>query len=158
MTGVLVWDLSSAFDTLDIDLFLKKMVLYGADVNTLSWFKSFLTDRTQRTRIGTKISEPLTLVSGVPQGAILSPIVFTLYTADMELWLKTSNLFNFADDTTTDNKGVNKLEIGLRLVEDANNVLDFMSSNGLVTNQSKTEISALNITKLYLIIIVLLKR
>ena len=54
---------------------------------------------------------PLGLVSGVPQGGILSLIIFTLYTADMELWLKTSKLFNFADDTTTYNKGKSLLEI-----------------------------------------------
>ena len=74
----------------------------------------------------------------MPQGGILSPIIFTLYTADMELWLKTSSLFNFADDTTTDNKSKNKEEIRTRLEEDALNVLDFMESNGLVANKAKT--------------------
>ena len=87
---------------------------------------------------------PLGLVSGVPQGGILSPIIFTLYTADMELWLKTSKLFNFADDTTTDNKGKSLLEIKLWLEEDATNVLTFMASNGLVANQAKTEFMFLN--------------
>ncbi len=143
-TGVLVWDLSSAFDTLDIDLFLKKLQLYGANQITLRWFKSFLTGRTQRVRIGSATSDKLGLVSGVPQGAILSPIVFTLYTADMELWLKTSRLSNFADDTTTGNSGKNKEEIKKRLIEDANNVLNFMASNGLVANKSKTEFLMLN--------------
>ena len=115
MTGVLVWDLSSAFDTLDIDLFLKKLSLYGADTLTTNWFRSFLTGRTQRVRVNDSISTPLELVSGVPQGSILGPIIFTLYTADMELWLNTSNLFNFADDTTTDNRGKNKEEIRTQL-------------------------------------------
>ena len=64
ITGVLVWDLSAAFDTLDIELFLKKMALYGADKKTLSWFKTFLTERTQRVRIGTTLSAPLRLTEG----------------------------------------------------------------------------------------------
>ena len=144
MTGILVWDLSAAFDTLDIDLFLMKMELYGADRKTLDWFRSFLCGRTQRVKIGNSISPPLELTSGVPQGGILSPIVFTLYTADMELWLKTSGAFNFADDTTTDNRGKNKEEIKTRLEEDAKNVLKFMASNGLVANNSKTEFLLLN--------------
>ena len=144
MTGILVWDLSSAFDTLDIMLFLKKMTLYGADELTINWFGSFLSGRTQRVRIGDSLSTLLELVSGVPQGGILSPIIFTLYTADMELWLKTSSLFNFADDTTTDNKSKNKEEIRTRLEEDALNVLDFMASNGLVANKAKTEFLLLN--------------
>ena len=62
----------------------------------------------------------------------------------MELWLKTSSLFNFADDTTTDNKSKNKEEIRTRLEEDALNVLDFMESNGLVANKAKTEFLLLN--------------
>ena len=80
----------------------------------------------------------------MPQGGILSPIIFTLYTANMELWLKNSNLTNYADDTTTDNKSKNIIEIKSRLEEDATNVLDFMASNGLVANKSKTEFLLLN--------------
>ena len=41
-TGILVWDLSSAFDTLDIDLFLKKIKVYGSDALTIEWFRTFL--------------------------------------------------------------------------------------------------------------------
>ena len=144
MTGVLVWDLSAAFDTLDIELFLQKLTIYGADSITLSWFRSFLTDRTQRVRVGNAISSPLTLVSGVPQGGILSPMIFTIYTADMEIWLKTSKVFNYADDTTTDNKSKYPEDIKSRLEEDALNVLSFMASNGLVANQAKTEFLVLN--------------
>ena len=73
MTGVLVWDLSSAFDTLDIELFLKKLSLYGADAMTSNWFRSFLTGRTQRVKIGNSILSPLEPVSGVPQGGHAEP-------------------------------------------------------------------------------------
>ena len=68
VTGILVWDLSSAFDTLDIELFLKKMEIYGADELTLNWFRSFLSERSQRVKIGSSTSPALRLVSGVPQG------------------------------------------------------------------------------------------
>ena len=131
MTGILIWDLSSAFHTLDVDLFLTKLALYGSDDLTTNWFRSFLTGRTQRVRIGSALSSPLPLVTGVPQGGILSPIIFTLYTADMESWLKTSKLTNFADDTTTFNKGKCKLDIKKRLEEEADVVLDYMALNGL---------------------------
>jgi hypothetical protein len=144
MTGVLVWDLSAAFDTLDIDLLLKKLAIYGADETTLSWFRAFLTNRSQRVRIGGALSSPLRLETGVPQGSILSPIVFTLYTADMELWIKHSTLINFADDTTTYTKSKEAGEIKDRLEEDAKQVLKFMASNGLIANEAKTEFLLLN--------------
>ena len=143
-TGILVWDLSSAFDTLDIELFLKKMEIYGADNQTTNWFKTFLTGRTQRVRIGGALSAPLLLESGVPQGGILSPMIFTIYTADMEMWLKESTLTNFADDTTTGSKGNDPKIIKANLEEDAKNVLSFMTSNGLVANKAKTEFLVLN--------------
>ena len=144
ITGILVWDLSSAFDTLDINLFLRKLTIYGADETTRNWFRSFLSGRTQRVRIGGTLSDPLELVSGVPQGGILSPIIFTLYTADMEQWLKSSKLSNFADDTTTGVKNKHMEGVRKGLEEDAHNVLCFMASNGLVANQSKTEFLVLN--------------
>ena len=144
MTGVLVWDLSSAFDTLDIELFIRKIETYGADNLTQDWFRSFLSGRTQRVRIGGALSAPLVLESGVPQGGILSPIIFTIYTADMEDWLKESTLTNFADDTTTVSKGKEAAQIKMNLEDDARNVLSFMASNGLVANKAKTEFLVLN--------------
>jgi hypothetical protein len=144
MTGVLVWDLSSGFDTLDIELFKRKIETYGADNLTQVWFRSFLSSRTQRVRIGGALSAPLVLESGVPQGGILSPIIFTIYTADMEDWLKESTLTNFADDTTTVSKGKEAAQIKMNLEDDARNVLSFMASNGLVANKAKTEFLVLN--------------
>ena len=84
-TGILIWDLSAAFDTLDINLLCKKLELFGFIEHTIRWFNSFLSDRKQRVKIGNILSGLVLLNSGVPQGGILSPIIFTLYTADLEL-------------------------------------------------------------------------
>ena len=130
--------------TMDIELFLQKLTIYGADQTTKNWFESFLSGRTKCVRIVDTLSPPQGLVSGVPQGGILSQIIYTLYTADMELLLTTSHSFNFADDTTTDNKSNDKEEIKSRLEADARNVLAYMASNGLVANQSKTDFLLLN--------------
>ena len=125
-------------------MLLKKLAIYGADEITLDWFRSFLSKRTQRVRIGGTLSSPLGLETGVPQGGILSPIVFTLYTADMELWIKHSTLINFADDTTTYTTSKEARQIKDSLEEDANQVLKFMASNGLIANEAKTEFLLLN--------------
>ena len=55
-TGVLIWDLSAAFDTLDIQLLCEKLEIFGFNTRTVAWFKSFLSDRSQRVRIGQYIT------------------------------------------------------------------------------------------------------
>ena len=52
ITGILLWDLSAAFDTLDATLMCKKLELYGSSKETVSWFSSFLIGRTRRVKIG----------------------------------------------------------------------------------------------------------
>ena len=91
ITGVLFWDLSAAFDTLNSNLLIQKLRLYGCDTKMCKRFNSFLMGREQAVRIGDQISRPLQLRSGVPQGSILSPIIFTIYCADLEEWVKHSS-------------------------------------------------------------------
>ena len=137
-TGVLIWDLSAAFDTLDPGLFCQKLEIYGLDRKSKEWFNSFLTGRTQRVKIGSQLSGPLNLTSGVPQGGILSPIIFTIYGADMEDWVEHSTIFNYADDTTSSCVDKSIETIKKKLENDAENMLCFMASNGLVANPAKT--------------------
>ena len=84
------------------------------------------------------------LTSGVPQGGILSPIIFAIYVADMQLWLKHSSALTYADDTSSSVKDKRIEEVVRKLEEDAINVLKFMASNGLVANPSKTPLLILN--------------
>ena len=99
ITGVLLWDLSAAFDCLDIDLLCKKLEIYGFEELTVKWFSSFLSNRSQRVRIGEAISNKIDLKSGVPQGGVLSPVVFVPYLSDLEDWLIHSSSWTYADDT-----------------------------------------------------------
>ena len=75
-TGILLWDLSAAFDTIDPGLMCEKLKLYGFDRVSTEWFRSFLTGRSQFVKIGTSKSKSLNLVSGVPQGGILSTLLY----------------------------------------------------------------------------------
>lgn len=137
-TGVLIWDLSAAFDTLDPELLCQKLDIYGVDKKSKGWFYTFLTNRTQRVKIGNQISNPMCLTSGVPQGGILSPIIFTIYGADMEEWVDHSTVFNYADDTSSSCADKSLDRIQEKLENDAGKILCFMASNGLVANPKKT--------------------
>ena len=87
ITGVLIWDLSAAFDTVNTELLCEKLKIYGCNNLTCALFTSFLNGRSQQVKIGKELSTPLMLTSGVPQGGILSPMVFTIYTSDLHYYV-----------------------------------------------------------------------
>ena len=73
-------DLSAAFDTLDHAILLRRLEsTFGISGLALSWFKSYLSDRTQSVVVDGLMSTPIPLVFGVPQGLVLRPVLFTLY-------------------------------------------------------------------------------
>ena len=67
-TGVVMIDLRKAHK-----LLLKKLQIYGLKSNSLKWFESYLSGRYQKVCVDGKLSEPLSIQSGVPQGSILGP-------------------------------------------------------------------------------------
>ena len=101
VTGVLMWDLTAAFDTLDHEILLSKLEIYGFSENALLWIRSYLTGRTQKVKIGNKLSNLANLESGVPQGGNFSPLAFVIYVSDLEDWLEYAISLTYADDTST---------------------------------------------------------
>ena len=74
-------DLSAAFDTIDHQKLLDLLNhSFGISGDTLRWFKSYLQEIIQMVQIGSSTSGPVTLKYGVPQGSVLGPILFTMYT------------------------------------------------------------------------------
>ena len=79
-TVLLLLDLSSAFDTVDkvklINILSEEIKITG---NALNWFKSYLFGRTQKVKIGENFSDSVVIEFGVPQGSVLSPVLFNIY-------------------------------------------------------------------------------
>ena len=90
-------DFSKAFDSVPHERLLKKVEAYGIRGNLLSWIRNFLTSRKQRVVLGGKYSNWQDVTSGIPQGSVLGPILFTIFINDMPDTVK-SCMKLFADD------------------------------------------------------------
>ena len=137
--GALVFDLSAAFDCLDAEILDKKLHWVGFGKLTRQWIKSYLYARRQKVKIGDATSDEKELLVGSPEGAILSPLLFLLYVMDLELWTEIGTT-GYADDTGVYHAAGELDEVKRVLEVEARNILTFMASNSLITNESKTEL------------------
>ena len=126
-------DLSKAFDTLDHKLLLNKMERYGIRGIALSWFKSYLTARTLKSKVNTNdgimYSKPYDIEYGTPQGSCLGPLLFLVFTNDLHLHLLYSNCILFADDTTIFYSGKSIRYIEWCIQEDLKILQDWFQAN-----------------------------
>ena len=79
IVGCITFDFRKAFDVVCHENLIKKLSLYGCDHLTLSWFSSFLSDRSQYVHFDNAASDIDVLSHGVPQGSILGPLLFTVF-------------------------------------------------------------------------------
>lgn len=139
-------DFSRAFDSLSIPLLLCKLRYYGFDDHTLAWFTSYLTGRHQAVQIRSPDDAALRsrfcpVRRGVPQGSILGPLLFIIYTADITKQVQHCSYHLYADDvqiyTHINSENVSSCVAGLN--QDLNNISDWATRNALMLNPNKSK-------------------
>ena len=141
--GTVLIDLSKAFDSMDHELLLKKLLSYGIVGNELNWFSNYLTNRQQRVTVDGSYSEWANISKGVPQGSILGPLLFLTFVNDLPKAVETCTVNLYADDTTIyySNKDPNLVQAAVSA--DLENIALWIEANGLRMNVAKTQLMTL---------------
>ena len=144
LTGLCLLDLSAAFDTIDHSILLSRLsTWFGIKHSSLNWISTFLCNRTYSVQISGVTSAPSKLIYGVPQGSVLGPILFALYTTPLSSLISSHSVNHhlFADDTQlytcfspTDFSNSNQ-----SIATTFQAISRWMSLNFLALNPSKTE-------------------
>ena len=120
---VVYLDFSKAFDSVPHERLLIKLSSYGIEGKLLQWIKGFLFHRTQRVRVGKSYSGEAEVLSGIPQGSILGPVLFTIFINDLPDNID-SECKIYADDTKIYNNSSNKetLQADLYTLQEWSNI------------------------------------
>ena len=138
-SDVIYLDFAKAFDKVDHDLLQKKLQCYGIRGKLFNWLSSFLSDRTQTVLVDCFKSYPAPVLSGVPQGTVLGPILFLLFVNDIELSLAHSKIRCFADDSRL-LKSIKSSADAVLLQNDLDNVTCWAKKNNMSLNEDKFEL------------------
>ena len=137
-------DLSKAFDCISHDLVIAKLAAYGLDDTALKLIFSYLKNRKQCLLINNTYRNYENIITGVPQGSIVGPLLFDFPINDLFFFIESSSIHNFADDNTlstwanTVSDLINKLEL------DSNIAIEWFKMNKMIVNPDKFQAIVLN--------------
>ena len=169
IAGACFLDMSAAFDVVDHNLLLQKLSLYGLEFDSLEWVRSYLEERSQSVVIDGCLSKLLKVCSGVPQGSILGPLFYTLFTnelpeivttptqpqtqehsnfrAEDQVWPayhveggEDGDISCYADDTTLSMSAQDSATLSAKLSTKFKVISQFMVDNKLKLNDDKTHL------------------
>lgn len=142
VTILVLFDFSKAFDKVSHQLLLSKMKMLGISDSTLKWYESYLIGRTQAVKgVNGELSSWLPTSTGVPQGSILGPLLFSIFINDIGTQILNSRRILFADDLQIYRScDVNDINHCISLLnEEIDRISNWANTNLLQLNLNKTQ-------------------
>ena len=139
-SGGVFLDFAKAFDTVDHKILIKKLEHYGFRGVVNQWYKSYLSNRYQRIKIGNTLSDECKIEYGVPQGSVLGPILFLLYINHIQYSSEILKFHLFADDTSTIYSHNDLKNIEETYNNELKNVSEWLRANKLSLNVLKSKL------------------
>ena len=137
VSGVVLVDLSAAFDLVSPALLIQNLKVYGFQEDILNWISSYLNDRYQAVWIDHVFSSFLENSIGVPQGSNLGPLFFLIFFNDLPTFIK-EDIDCYADDSTLGASAANEDAISDKLTQDCEQLSTWMNCNSFKLNADKT--------------------
>ena len=172
IAGAVLIDMSAAFDVVDSDLLLAKLELYGFSRHARQWVWSYMTDRSQVVCLEGALSSSLRVSVGVPQGSILGPLLYIIFTNELPEvihqevclaqqsegvrdrpvmstgCLQCGSLVCYADDSTYCTSDPDPQNLSRKLSEQYSRLAKFLGANRLKVNDDKTHTLVLTTSQL----------
>ena len=136
-------DFRKAFDTINHQIILDKLKIYKFSNLSLKWIDSYLNNRQQMVYLDGHMSDPLTVLAGVPQGSILGPLIFIIYVNDLLLCKLSSKIDLYADDTTIYSDATTIKELETILCKDLKVIEEWCYINKMYIHENKSTVMCL---------------
>ncbi len=136
--GAVFLDLRKAFDTVNHRVLLSKLSKYNLSMETLHWMQSYLSNRMQCVRVNNALSSLKPGTTGVPQGSILGPLLFSIYINDLPAVCKGIDIIMYADDVVIYVHGRDKEQVAIKLSLVMDKISNWLKSSCLTLNIEKT--------------------
>ena len=141
LTYAIFIDFRKAFDSINHKILLKKLSKLSFQKSTVDWYESYLSHRTQYTEVNGISLSLLEIGRGVPQGSVLGPMLFLIFTNDLSSVMKYLGHKLYADDTVLYSKRTqeNNVTLQANMQSDLDSISSWCTNNAILMNVKKTK-------------------